>query len=119
MFISGLCSVTIGFTYGDVPAITFAIAFIWGITVISDSAQFSTAVTELASSEYVGSALTFQMAVGFLLTVGSIDLMGYIVPIVGWKFAFSFLSIGPLIGIISMLKLRKRPDSVLMASGRR
>ena len=119
MFISGLCSVIIGFTYGDVPAITFAIAFIWGITVISDSAQFSTAVTELAPSEYVGSALTFQMAVGFLLTVGSIDLVGYIVPIVGWKFAFSLLSIGPLIGIISMLKLRKRPDSVLMASGRR
>ncbi|MCL5679317.1 MAG: MFS transporter [Candidatus Thermoplasmatota archaeon] len=119
MLISGLCSVIIGFTFGDVPAITFAIAFIWGITVISDSAQFSTAVTELASREYVGSALTFQMAVGFLLTVGSIDLMGYIVPIVGWKFAFSFLSIGPLIGIISMLRLRIRPDSVMMASGRR
>jgi MFS family permease len=119
MFISGMCSVIIGLTYGDVPAITFAIAFIWGITVISDSAQFSTAVTELASSEYVGSALTFQMAVGFLLTVGSIDLIGYIVPIVGWKFAFSLLSIGPFIGIISMLRLRKRPDSVLMASGRR
>ena len=119
MFISGLCSVIIGFTFGDVPVITFAIAFIWGITVISDSAQFSTAVTELASSEYVGSALTFQMAIGFLLTVGSIDLIGYIVPIVGWKFAFSLLSVGPFIGIISMLKLRKRPDSVLMAFGRR
>ena len=119
MFISGMCSVIIGLTYGDVPAITFAIAFIWGITVISDSAQFSTAVTELASSEYVGSALTLQMAVGFLLTVGSIDLIGYIVPVVGWKFAFSLLSIGPFIGIISMLRLRKRPDSVLMASGRR
>ncbi len=119
MFISGLCSVIIGFTYGDIPAITFAVAFIWGITVISDSAQFSTAVTELASNEYVGSALTFQMAVGFLLTVGSIDLIGYVVQIVGWNFAFSLLSIGPLIGIISMLKLRKRPDSTLMAFGRR
>ena len=119
MFISGLCSVIIGFTFGGVPAITFVIAFIWGITVISDSAQFSTAATELASREYIGSALTFQMAVGFLLTVGSIDLMGYLVPIVGWKFAFSALSIGPFIGIISMLKLRKMPDSVLMAYGRR
>ena len=119
MFISGLCSLIIGFTYGDIPAITFAIAFIWGITVISDSAQFSTAVTELAPNEYVGSALTFQMAVGFLLTVGSIDLISYIVPIIGWKFAFSLLSIGPLIGIISMMKLRKRPDSILMAFGRR
>lgn len=119
MLISGLCAVIIGITFGDIPIITFAVAFIWGITVISDSAQFSTAVTELAPSEYVGSALTFQMAVGFLLTVGSINLIGYIIPIVGWRYAFSLLSLGPLIGIISMLKLRKSPDSIIMASGKR
>lgn len=119
MFISGLCAVIIGFTYGDIPIITFAVAFIWGITVISDSAQFSTAVTELAPGEYVGSALTFQMAVGFLLTVGSIDLVGYAAPIIGWEYAFSLLSLGPVIGIISMLKLRKRPDSIMMAFGKR
>ncbi len=119
MLISGLCAVIIGITFGDIPIITFAVAFIWGITVISDSAQFSTAVTELAPSEYVGSALTFQMAVGFLLTVGSINLIGYVIPIVGWRYAFSLLSLGPLIGIISMLKLRKSPDSIIMASGKR
>ena len=54
------------------------------------------------TSSHTPSALTFQMAVGFLITVGSIDLIGYIVPVVGWEFAFSFLSFGPLIGVISM-----------------
>lgn len=117
MSISGLCSVAIGFTFGLLPVATLALAFIWGITVISDSAQFSTAVTELSPQEFTGSALTFQMAIGFLITVGSIDLIGYVVPIVGWKFAFSLLSIGPFIGVISMFRLRKRPDAGLMASG--
>ena len=117
MSISGLCSVAIGFTFGQLPIATLALAFVWGITVISDSAQFSTAVTELSPLEFTGSALTFQMAIGFLIAVGSIDLIGYVVPIVGWEFAFSLLSIGPFIGVISMLRLRKRPDAGLMASG--
>ena len=117
MSISGLCSVAIGFTFGQLPIATLALAFVWGITVISDSAQFSTAVTELSPQEFTGSALTFQMAIGFLITGGSIDLIGYVVPIVGWEFAFSLLSIGPFIGVISMFKLRKRPDAGLMASG--
>lgn len=117
MSISGLCSVIVGFTFGQLPIVTFALAFVWGVTVISDSAQFSTAVTELSPPEFTGSALTFQMAVGFLITVGSIDLIGYIVPVVGWEFAFSFLSFGPLIGVISMYRLRKRPDAGLMAYG--
>ncbi|MHB1901006.1 MAG: MFS transporter [Cuniculiplasma sp.] len=119
MSISGLCSVIVGFTFGQLPIVTFALAFVWGITVISDSAQFSTAVTELSPPTFTGSALTFQMAVGFLITVGSIDLIGYIVPIVGWKYAFSLLSLGPLIGVISMYRLRKRPDADLMANGMR
>jgi MFS family permease len=117
MSISGLCSVIVGFTFGQLPIVTFALAFVWGVTVISDSAQFSTAVTELSPPEFTGSALTFQMAVGFLITVGSIDFIGYIVPVVGWEFAFSFLSFGPLIGVISMYRLRKRPDAGLMAYG--
>lgn len=117
MSISGLCSMVIGFTFGQLPIATFTLAFVWGITVISDSAQFSTAVTELSPREFTGSALTFQMAVGFLITVGSIDLIGYVVPIVGWEFAFSLLSIGPFFGVISMFRLRKRPDAGLMASG--
>jgi hypothetical protein len=60
MALSGLCALTIGLTFGGPPWLTFGIAILWGITVIADSAQFSTAVTELAPAAYVGTALTTQ-----------------------------------------------------------
>src|SRR5215204_3357039 len=44
MVLSGLCALLIGFTFGGPPGLTLAIAAIWGITIIADSAQFSTAV---------------------------------------------------------------------------
>jgi len=40
----------------------------WGVTVVADSAQFSTAVTELSPPAYVGTALTTQTCAGFALT---------------------------------------------------
>ena len=48
---------------------------------------------------------------------GVFSMISYIVPVVGWEFAFSFLSFGPLIGVISMYRSRKRPDAGLMAYG--
>ena len=49
---------------------------------IADSAQFSTAVTELAPAAYVGTALTTQTCLGFALTMVSIWL---IPPAVAWS----------------------------------
>jgi hypothetical protein len=57
---SGLCALGIGFTLGAALALTLVVAGVWGITVIADSAQFSTAVTELSPPAYVGTALTTQ-----------------------------------------------------------
>ncbi|HXG04662.1 MAG TPA: MFS transporter, partial [Candidatus Binatia bacterium] len=75
MALSGLCALTIGLTFGGPPWLTFGIAILWGITIIADSAQFSTAVTELAPAAYVGTALTTQTCVGFALTMVSIWLV--------------------------------------------
>lgn len=43
---------------------------LWGVTVVADSAQFSRAVSELAPSGHVGTALTLQTSLGFLLEAG-------------------------------------------------
>ena len=48
------------------------VGLVWGFTVVADSAQFSAMVTELADQSYVGTALTLQLAVGFVLTVTTI-----------------------------------------------
>ncbi len=117
--ISGTSAVLIGLTYRSTPYITIIVGIIWGITVIADSAQFSTAVTELSSDKIRGSALTFQMALGFLITVGSIYAIDILRTAVGWHWAFSFLSIGPLLGIISMIRLRYKNESSLMCNGKK
>jgi hypothetical protein len=45
----------------------FVVAAIWGATVVADSAQFSSCVTELGDPQYIGTALTIQMCIGFLV----------------------------------------------------
>jgi hypothetical protein len=37
----------------------------------------------------------------------------------GWRVAFGLLAIGPALGIAAMARLRRRPDAILMAGGRR
>lgn len=107
MAVSALCAITIGFTYGQAVWITLLIALIWGMAVIADSAQFSAAVTEYSNPEYVGTALTFQMAVGFFISVFSINLIPILQSWMGWQWVFPVLAIGPLLGVISMGYLRR------------
>jgi MFS family permease len=119
MAVSGVCAATIGFTYGGAPLATLAVALVWGVSVVADSAQFSTAVTELSPPAYVGTALTTQTCVGFALTTISIWLLPPIVAGVGWRWAFATLAIGPFLGMIAMARLRAAPESLALASGRR
>jgi MFS family permease len=119
MGLSGLCALLIGFTFGGPSGLTLAIAILWGITVIADSAQFSTAVTELSQPAYVGTALTIQTCVGFALTVASIWMIPVVVSWVGWRWAFAALAMGPFLGVAAMGRLRDLPDSLKLAGGRR
>ena len=107
MGVSSFCAILIGFTFGQTIWLTIIVAIVWGIFIIADSAQFSAAVTEYADDEYVGTALTFQMCIGFAITIVTIQIIPLAQVYVGWQWAFSILSIGPISGIISMLKLRK------------
>jgi hypothetical protein len=97
------------------------VVIIWGITVVADSAQFSTAVSELSPPGTAGSALSLQTAAGFLLTGITIVGVGLLDPGASddWSVAFAVLALGPLVGIIAMWRLRRRPEAVKMAGGRR
>ena len=119
MAVSGVCAATIGLTYGGAPLATLAVALVWGISVIADSAQFSTAITELSPPAYVGTALTTQTCVGFALTTLSIWVLPSVVAAVGWRWAFATLAIGPFLGVVAMGRLRACPESLALASGRR
>ncbi len=117
--LSGGTALCIGFLPVDWTYAIGFMALLWGFTVIADSAQFSTAMTELADGPYRGTALTLQTGLGFLLTVITIKLVPIIQIHIGWGWAFAFLSLGPIFGIIAMLKLRNHPDSYTMAMGKR
>ena len=97
----------------------FIVAAIWGASVVADSAQFSSCITELGDQQYIGTALTLQMCLGFLLTTISIELIPKVQSHVGWRYAFMILAPGPLFGIISMLRLRGLPEAVKIAHGKR
>ncbi len=119
MAISGGCALIIGQIFGGSPVLLMIVALIWGLSVIADSAQFSTCVTELCDVTYTGTALTLQTSLGFLLTLVSIRLLPTIQSTVGWQGAFTFLALGPLVGIGAMLLLRRSPAAVKLAGGRR
>ncbi len=119
MIFSGISAVVVGSLFGAHPVLLGVFCLIWGITIIADSAQFSASVAELAEPELIGTMLTVQTCAGFLLTLITIHLMPIIVETTGWQLAFASLAIGPALGVWAMYRLRKSPDAVKLAGGRR
>lgn len=118
MAISGSCCLVIGLLFGANPVALLIVAAVWGATVVADSAQFSACVTELGDPQYIGTALTIQTCLGFLLTTISIELIPQFEKLVGWRYAFVILAPGPLFGVISMMRLRGLPEAEKIAHGR-
>jgi MFS family permease len=119
MAISGTCCLVIGLLYGGSPILLLVVATIWGASVVADSAQFSSCVTELGDPQYIGTALTIQMCIGFLLTTISIELIPRVADAGGWRYAFIILAPGPFLGVLAMLRLRSLPEAIKIAHGRR
>jgi MFS family permease len=119
MAVSGACSLAAGFFFGGAPWLLTALVLVWGIAVVADSAQFSAGVSELAPPERTGTVLTLQTSLGFLLTLVTIRLVPTLERLLSWRWAFAFLALGPAAGIWAMLRLRRRPESARMASGRK
>ena len=105
MLISGSCCVAVGFLFGQTPWLLIPLMLIWGFFVVADSAQFSAMVTEIAPQDAVGTALTLQTSLGFLLTMATIQGTPFLTELVGWRWSFAFLSLGPLLGIVSIRRL--------------
>lgn len=118
LLISGACCLIAGFFFNH-PGLLTVVCVVWGFAVVADSAQFSAAVSELTDSRYVGTALTLQTSLGFLLTLGSIRIILPLVDRFGWERGFMVLALGPVFGIWSMIRLRSMPEATRMASGNR
>jgi len=118
---SGGSAIAMGALFGADPSIVTLVSLGWGLTVVADSAQFSAAVSELAPTSTAGSALSLQLAAGFVLTTITIVGIGLLDPTdrETWRLAFWLLALGPAVGIVAMWRLRERPEAAKMASGHR
>jgi MFS family permease len=106
MAVSGVCALVIGWLGAAPTVLVVTLALVWGFAVVADSAQFSALVTEVAPPHAVGTALTLQTSLGFLLTAGTIWLTLVVAEAWGWGVAFSLLAVGPAFGIWQMLRLK-------------
>jgi MFS family permease len=106
MTISGTCALTIGWLTEASPWIVVPLALVWGFSIVADSAQFSAVITEVAPPDAVGTALTLQTSLGFALTAVSIQTTSWLADGAGWGIAYATLAVGPVLGILSMIRLR-------------
>ena len=102
---SGTCSLLVGFLFGASLWILAPLALVWGFFVVADSAQFSALVTESVPGHAVGTALTVQTSLGFLLTMVTIQAVSMLAERIGWQWSFVMLALGPAAGIASVRAL--------------
>lgn len=119
MVVSGLSCLLAGILFGSSLRVIVPFCLIWGFVIVADSAQFSVCVTEFADNDYVGSALTLQTAIGYIVTMMSIQLVPLVQNVVGWQWAFAPLAVGPAVGTVAMQYLRGLPEASQLAGGNR
>ena len=117
MLVSGICCLLIGGLWGGPFWLIVSVTMVWGIFVVSDSAQFSAMVTEVAPQHAVGTALALQTCVGFLVTAGTIQLVPLLQEWLGWEYAFAVLALGPAFGIGSIRQLQRHNRGAARGNG--
>ncbi|MEO7982138.1 MAG: MFS transporter [Sporichthyaceae bacterium] len=105
MAVSGVCCLLAALTFGGSPWLVVPLVMVWGAAVIADSAMFSACLGTVVPRRFVGTALTLQTAMGFSLTVVTIQLLPVVAHHAGWPIAVALLSVGPLLGAVAMTRL--------------
>ena len=111
MAASGLCCLAAGLFFGTSLLLLTPFVLLWGFFVVADSAQFSAMVSEAAPPHAVGTALTLQTSLGFLLTMVTIQLVPVLTDAMGWRLAFVVLALGPAAGIAAIRRLGRLQPS--------
>ena len=108
MMLSGACCATAGFLFHAPLPVLYLFAMVWGVAVVADSAQLSALVAQFSPRDHVGTALTVQTCVGFLLTMVSIRLLPIAAEAVGWQWVFLCLVPGPVFGVLALRGLSRQ-----------
>jgi len=110
MAISGSAALLTAFTFGGAPMISFIVILIWGISIVPDSAQFSALVADAGPPELAGSLMTLQTALGFSLTIVTVQATPALAAQFGWPPILAVMALGPAFGILAMVPLLKNSN---------
>ncbi|MEW9834451.1 MFS transporter [Mesorhizobium marinum] len=106
---SGLCCLVSPLAFLAPLPVFLAFLLFWGMVVAGDSPQFSTLNARFAPPAYVGSALTIANCIGFAITIVSIGILGWLINVVGPRYAFLMLAPGPALGLAALRRLATKP----------
>jgi len=104
LLVSGLCCLISPVLFDSSWPVFLFVFIIWGLTVVTDSPQFSTLVAQTAPADKKGTALTIVNSVGFALTIPSIQLINYAREWMGLRYVLILLAAGPLFGLIALYR---------------
>ncbi|OAV43265.1 MFS transporter [Lewinella sp. 4G2] len=96
---SGLCCLLSPLFFLAPASVFLPFLIFWGMVVVADSPLFSTLVAGAADPEIKGTALTIVNCIGFAVTIGSLQLLGYAVDWVEPEYLFLLLLPGPVLGL--------------------
>lgn len=103
LLLSGICCLLSPAIFRCSEILFLTILFVWGLTVVSDSPQFSTLVAQSAPPENKGTALTIVTSIGFAITIASLQLVK-LISNDSKQNSLLLLAIGPLFGLICLKK---------------
>ncbi len=110
--LSGVCSLLVGWMVGFPWALLVGVSIIYGWAIAADSAIYSTAVTEVAEQDRLGSTMALHSFIGFMGGVIGPIFAGAILDVspetVKWGLTFSATSMLAIAAIWTMGKLRKQ-----------
>jgi len=106
MVISGSAAIAAALTFAGPAWLFFIVVVIWGLSIIPDSAQFSALVADAAPPDQAGSLMTFQTALGFALTIVTVQATPALAETLGWPAIFAIMALGPAFGVVAMRRLQ-------------
>jgi hypothetical protein len=107
LMLSGICCLIAPLMfYVSAPMFIIYLLF-WGIVVAGDSPQYSAVIALTVPKEYIGTALTLVVSIGFSITILSLWSVSQFRNMIELPYMLMLLAPGPIAGLLSLNSLFK------------